>query len=275
MIKIKKNSFSVFGNPITHSRSPKIHDLFSKNTGIVHHYSAIHVPLGKIENVLGFFFSHGGKGGNITLPFKEKALNFCHQLTEIAEISGAVNTLKRLKNGKILGENTDGIGILNDLKRLKFIKNKYNILIFGAGGAAKGIILPLLLFGSHIFITNRDMNKAEDIEKKFKNFGKITSVKLDNFKKKINLIINATSSGIYGLSPVFPDFIVSSDTYCYDISYHPPITPFLSRCRDLGAINVANGIGMLVSQAAYSFFLWHGILPEVIPVINFLNIDNK
>lgn len=148
-------------------------------------------------------------------------------------------------------------------------------MVIGAGGAARGIILPLLLFGCYVFITNRDMKKAEDIEKKFKNFGTITSVTLDNFKKKFNLIINATSSGIYGLSPVLPDFIVSPDTYCYDISYHPPVTPFLSRCKDLGAINIANGIGMLVSQAAYSFLLWHGILPNVIPIINFLNTDNK
>ncbi|CAL4043831.1 Shikimate dehydrogenase (NADP(+)) [Buchnera aphidicola (Pemphigus populi)] len=275
-MEIKKTYFAVFGNPIDHSQSPKIHSLFSQYTKIIHHYSAIHVPLGKITNVLDFFFSHDGKGGNITLPFKEEVFNFCNLLTESAEISGAVNTLKKLKNGRVLGDNTDGIGIQKDLERLKFIKKKYNILLIGAGGAARGIIFTLLSSDCFVFITNRNMKKAETIEKDFKKFGKIVAIDFNDLSKiKFNLIINATSSGIDGLSPILPDEIISPDTYCYDISYQSLVTPFLSWCKKLGAVYISNGIGMLVGQAAYSFFLWHGVLPNIIPIINILTVKDK
>lgn len=275
MIKTKKNYFSVFGNPINHSKSPKIHNLFAKYTGIMLHYSAINVPLGEITNSLNFFFAHDGQGGNITLPFKEEVLSFCNTLTQSSEISGAVNTIKKLKNGKILGDNTDGIGIQKDLERLKFIKEKYAILVVGAGGAARGIIAPLLFLNCSVFITNRNMKKAESIEKEFKKFGKIIAIDLPNLRKiNFNLVINATSSGIYGLSPILPNSIISPNTYCYDLSYQSLVTPFLSWCKGLGAVHISNGMGMLVNQAAYSFLLWHGVLPPIIPVIKVLNFGN-
>jgi len=202
-------------------------------------------------------------------------LNLCNKLTRFAEISGAVNTVKKLKNGKILGDNTDGIGIQKDLERLRFIKEKYTILVVGAGGAARGIVLPLLLLNCSVFITNRNMKKAESIEKEFKNFGKIISIDLENLRKiNFNLVINATSSGIQGLSPILPDSIISPNTYCYDISYQSLVTPFLAWCKKLGAVRISNGIGMLVNQAAYSFLLWHKILPPIVLVIENLNISN-
>ena len=275
MTKTKKNYFAVFGNPINHSQSPKIHNLFSKYTGIVHYYSAINVPLGEITIALNFFFEKGGQGGNITLPFKEEVLSVCNTLTRFSEISGAVNTIKKLKNGHILGDNTDGIGIQKDLERLKFIREKYIILVIGAGGAARGILLPLLFLNCSVFITNRNMKKAESIEKEFKNFGKIVSVDLLNLRTMdFNLVINATSSGIHGVSPTLPDSIISPNTYCYDLSYQSVVTPFLSWCKRLGAVNISNGTGMLVNQAAYSFLLWHGVLPPIVPIIEILNIGN-
>ena len=274
LIQLKKK-FAVFGNPIYHSQSPKIHQLFSYHTGIVQDYKAIYVPLEKLLDVVHDFFIEG-QGANVTLPFKEKIITCCHLLTRRAEIAGSVNTLKKLNNNELLGDNTDGIGLINDLKRLKFIKKNDKILLIGAGGAAKGIIAPLLSLKCSVFITNRNMNKAENIAKRFLYIGNISSIDAGSLKNKyFNLVINATSSGINNLYPDLPNLVITPYTNYYDMSYQYPITPFLGWCQKKGAINFSNGIGMLVSQAAYSFFLWHNVLPSINKVINILKLEKN
>ncbi|HMI76791.1 MAG TPA: shikimate dehydrogenase [Buchnera sp. (in: enterobacteria)] len=276
LIKLQEKKFAVFGNPINHSQSPRIHQLFSYHTGIMQDYKAICVPVEKILDVIFDFFINYGQGANITLPFKEKIITCCNTLTKRAEISGSVNTLKKLKKNNLLGDNTDGIGIVNDLQRLNFIKIHDKILLIGAGGAAKGIIEPLLSLKCSIFITNRTMSKAENIVERFSYIGNISSIDANELKNKsFNLIINATSSGINNLYPDLPHVMINPYTNCYDMSYQSTITPFLAWCKSKGAINIANGIGMLVSQAAYSFLLWHGVLPSINKVINILQLEKN
>lgn len=268
---ILKKKFAVFGNPIHHSKSPIIHHLFAFQNGITQDYQAIFVPIGKILNAVSDFFIHSGQGANVTAPFKETVIKCCHVLTKRAEIAGSVNTLKKIKNNQLLGDNTDGIGILQDLKRLKFIKMYDKILLIGAGGAAKGIIEPILSLKCSVFITNRNMIKAENIAKHFLYFGDICPIDTSELKNEcFDLIINATSSSKNNLYPNLPNLFISTQTSCYDLSYYSLVTPFLAWCQTQGAVKISNGIGMLVYQAAYSFLLWHGILPSINTVLNLL-----
>lgn len=215
-------------------------------------------------------------GCNITVPFKEEVVNICDILTKRAKISGSVNTIKKLQNGKLLGDNTDGIGLIKDLKRLRFIKKNDVILLVGAGGAARGIILSLLSLNCSIFITNRNMDKARNIVDKFKIFGNIILITNNELHKiHFNLIINATSSGLQNTLPILPEKIICPTTYCYDMYYQLNLTPFLRWCKKIGSAGISDGIGMLVIQAAYSFFLWFGKLPDINSVIDVIKIKYK
>lgn len=263
------DNFAVFGNPIHHSKSPIIHNYFSIQTGIPYKYNSILVPIKDFCYVLSDFFLQGGKGANITLPFKQQAWKFADELTERASLAGAVNTLKINKNGKILGDNTDGIGLISDLKRLNMLKINDKILIIGAGGAARGAIFPLLSLGCSVTLTNRTFEKAQALAKICNKYNKIIEIIPLN---KLNycyfdLIINATSSGIGGQFPQLPISIINSSTCCYDMFYHNDTTPFLKWCQQKGAKNLADGLGMLVGQAAHSVYFWYGIMPEITPVI--------
>ncbi|WWO97705.1 MAG: shikimate dehydrogenase [Candidatus Dasytiphilus stammeri] len=262
-------SYALFGNPVKHSKSPRIHQLFAEQMNIKHHtYGSICASLENFKEELKNFFESGAHGANITVPFKKTAYNLSHKLTKRALLAGSVNTIKKLEDNQLLGDNTDGIGLLIDLKRINFIKPKDNILIIGAGGAAYGIIFPLLSYGCSIMINNRTISHAEEIVHRFKKYGNISILtNFNQYDHKFNIIINATSCGIYGKKPELPNKLITPNIYCYDIFYQPKLTPFLQWCKQQGCKQYTDGIGMLVAQAAESFLLWHGVLPPLQNVI--------
>lgn len=265
------NKFAVFGNPISHSQSPFIHGMFAKQTGITHEYGKVLAPVADFENQLTHFFADGGEGANITLPFKQRAYEMVNELTERAQVCGAVNTVMKLDGQRLLGDNTDGAGLLLDLQRCHFIHQKSNILLIGAGGATRGALLPLLEYGCHVTLTNRTFSKAEQLAKEFSLLGKISAQPMEILNEPIyDLIINATSSGVSGDIPQLNPQLFSHSVACYDMFYQKGLTPFLSFCTDQGVERMADGLGMLVGQAAFAFKLWHGVLPEIEPVLQTL-----
>jgi len=256
-------TYAVFGNPIAHSKSPLIHQQFAEQLQIDHPYGRVLAPVDAFVTTLNAFFDAGGKGANVTVPFKEEAFERADELTERASLAGAVNTLKRLEDGRLLGDNTDGIGLLSDLERLSFIKPGFRVLLIGAGGASRGVLLPLLSLDCAV-----TFSRAEALAALFAHTGSVSSVALDDLiHHEFDLIINATSSGIGGEVPAIPSSLVNSHLYCYDMFYQKGKTPFLSWCEQHGAKQLADGLGMLVGQAAHAVLLWHGVLPAVEPVI--------
>jgi len=262
------DTYAVFGNPIKHSRSPQIHALFAAQTGITHHYGRILAQPEAFESTLLVFFSAGGEGANITMPFKERAFALCDQLTERAAQAGAVNTVKKQVDGTLLGDNTDGIGLLADLRRLSMIGPDSRILLIGAGGAARGVILPLLSSGCSIVLTNRTFKRAQELQMFYQHVGNILARPLDELTSPdFDLIVNATTSGVHGEIPALAPTLIAPAVHCYDMFYQQEATPFLQWCLTQGAGTSADGLGMLVGQAAYSFMLWHGVLPDIEAVL--------
>ncbi|WP_422667382.1 shikimate dehydrogenase [Buchnera aphidicola] len=271
MPKLIIPDYALFGNPVNHSKSPQIHKLFSKQIDILYNYESINIPMNNFSDIIFSFFKSNGKGANITAPFKEKAYLLADRLTNSAKISKSVNTFKKINNKYILGDNTDGIGLLSDLLRLHFIEKHFSILILGAGGAVRGILFSLLSFGCSVSILNRTLLHAEKLVFEFNQFGKIDILtKNSTTNKKFDLIINATSRNINYETDFFCVSLVSSKTFFYDMNYQIGYTPFINWCIKIGAKYFSDGIGMLVFQAAHSCFLWHNILPSVNPVIKTL-----
>jgi shikimate dehydrogenase len=267
-------TYAVFGNPIAHSKSPFIHQLFAQQMQITHPYGRVLAPLDGFIPTLEAFFQAGGKGANVTVPFKEEAFGRADELTERASLAGAVNTLKRLEDGRLLGDNTDGIGLLSDLERLKMIKPGSRVLLIGAGGAARGVLLPLLSLDCAVTITNRTLSRAQQLATLFSHTGSVAALAGDALEgHEFDLIVNATSSGISGNRPAIPASLIHASVHCYDMFYQQGRTPFLSWCESLGAQSMADGLGMLVGQAAHAFMLWHGQMPDVVPVIERLKQD--
>ena len=254
--------FAVFGNPIAHSKSPFIHTLFARQTGIELEYQALLAPLDGFAPALAKFWQQGGKGCNVTLPFKEQAFTLADRLTERAQAAGAVNTLLREENGTILGDNTDGAGLVSDLRANKAPLTDARVLIVGAGGAVRGTLLPLLRQGvAHIHIANRTAERAEALVAPFASpqlsasgFDAIPSMQFD-------LVINGTSASLQGEVPALPPKVIHLDSFIYDMAYGKGPTAFLHWAVEHGARQCADGLGMLVSQAAESFSVWHGIRP--------------
>ncbi|MCZ4060049.1 shikimate dehydrogenase [Pantoea sp. LMR881] len=268
------DNFAVFGHPINHSKSPLIHRAFAKQTGIDHRYGRICAPLDGFPDAIAEFFAQGGIGANVTLPFKQQAWEFADELSERAALSGAVNTLKKHKDGYILGDNTDGIGLLSDLERLSMINPGDRVLLVGAGGAARGVILPLLSLGVAVTVTNRTLSRATELATLFQHSGAIRACGVDDLNgMAFELVINATSSGVDGQIPSLPASLIQANVRCYDMFYQTGLTPFLHWCQQQGAIHLADGLGMLVGQAAHAFHLWHGIMPEISPVIERLKSE--
>lgn len=261
-------NFAVFGNPINHSKSPLIHRWFAEQTGIPHRYGRVCAPLDGFNQAIRDFFTQGGEGANVTLPFKQQAWALADDLSERAAVAGAVNTLKKSADGRIIGDNTDGIGLLSDLERLHMIKPRDHILLVGAGGAARGVILPLLSMGCTLTLTNRTRTRAVELAQLFQHSGTVRARGLDELANAhFDLIINATSSGVAGDVPALPGSLIQPETRCYDMFYQSGLTPFLLWCQTQGSQHLADGLGMLVGQAAHSFCLWHGVMPTIAPVI--------
>ena len=263
--------YAVFGNPIAHSKSPFIHQQFARQLGIAHPYGRVLAPLDAFIDTLNAFVAAGGKGCNVTVPFKEEAFARADELTERAALAGAVNTVKHLGNGRLLGDNTDGIGLLSDLERLKFIKPGFRILLIGAGGAARGVLLPLLSLDCAVTITNRTFARAQELATVFAHTGSVQALAMDALAgHEFDLIVNATSSGIGGEVPAISASLINHQVHCYDMYYQKGNTPFLNWCEQHGAKSCADGLGMLVAQAAHAFLLWHGVMPEITSVIDSL-----
>ncbi|WP_241623128.1 shikimate dehydrogenase [Rosenbergiella australiborealis] len=264
------NELVVMGNPISHSKSPFIHQQFSEQTVIQHRYGRLLIELDNFENAARDFFQRGGKGANVTLPFKQEAFKLADKLTARAKCAGAVNTLKLLETGEILGDNTDGIGLVSDIHRHFSLKANAKILILGAGGAARGVVQPLLGCGYQLSLSNRTESKAEAMIEDFKDIGLLRLHKADDTYNDYDLVINATSSGVSEEVPLLDEQCFKPSTCCYDMFYKVGNTAFINWVVSLGVNNTADGLGMLVGQAAHAFHLWHGVMPEVEPVINIL-----
>lgn len=262
--------YAVVGNPIAHSKSPLIHSAFAAQTGQALVYEKQLWPLGGFAEHAQVFFAGGGAGLNVTVPFKEDAYAFAQLHTVRAQQAGAVNTLKRLENGQILGDNTDGAGLVADLKRLGWILAHKRILLLGAGGAARGVIGPLLAENPvSITIANRTPSKAAQLVTLFGN-NPLMATSLDDLSGPYDIIINGISAGLHGEMPKLPSRIWGSHTRAYDMVYGPGRTPFLTLAAEHGAVALADGLGMLVGQAAEAFFLWRGVIPAVEPVLAML-----
>jgi shikimate dehydrogenase len=270
MTHSNSKQYCVFGNPIAHSRSPDIHQAFAKQTHKEIVYTKQFVELDDFTTAVKSFMELGGKGANVTVPFKEQALELADELSERATLAGAVNTLT-FKDGKIYGDNTDGEGLVQDLIRNNVILNGSRILIIGAGGAAKGVLLPLLSQQPlAITIVNRTVSKAEKLCEHFAD-KRVKACSLSEVSKQdYDLIINATSASLSGKLPAISSELINKNVTCYDMVYGNDETSFLKWAREHGAINLIDGLGMLVGQAAVSFSIWYDVNPKTLPVINTL-----
>lgn len=263
------DSYAVIGNPIAHSKSPLIHTAFAQQTNQALYYGAILAPLDGFRQTVQSFRQQGGKGLNVTVPFKLEAYQLATRLTERASIAQAVNTLK-FENDEILGDNTDGAGLVRDIEcNLGISIADKRVLLMGAGGAARGVILPLLQRKPALLaIANRTAQKAQALQQQFSAYGHIAAGSFMHFSgENFDLIINATSASLHDALPELPIDIFAHAALAYDMMYSPEPTRFLQYAKKNGARHIADGIGMLVEQAAESFFLWRGIRPQTKPVI--------
>jgi shikimate dehydrogenase len=264
--------YAVIGNPIAHSKSPRIHAEFARQLGEDMRYEAILAPRDGFAKAVTTFRAAGGRGLNVTVPFKLDAFDLATERTERAEQAGAVNTLK-FDDKVALGDNTDGEGLVADLRdRLGFRIRGKRVLIMGAGGAARGVILPLLRQQpASLAIANRTVEKAKALQRLFANFGPVTSGGYADFDgKNFDLLINATSASLSGELPPIRADVLAPGALAYDMVYGDKPTRFMTFARGSGAAGVADGLGMLVAQAAESFFLWRGVRPDIAPVIEML-----
>jgi len=261
------DKYAVIGNPIAHSKSPQIHALFARQTGQDISYEAILAPLDGFSHTVEQLRKSGFKGCSITVPFKFEASQLATILTERAQSARAVNTLK-FDSDNILGDNTDGAGLVRDIENnLGFHLRNKRVLLVGAGGAAYGVALPLLQADiNQLTISNRTIEKAVNLAvslvKKYKNVDVFESPDSRIF----DLVVNATSSGLRDELPILPPTVLAPGVLAYDMMYGRE-TPFMRFARQNGAATVSDGLGMLVEQAAESFFIWRGVRPETATVI--------
>lgn len=267
--------YGVMGYPVAHSRSPVIHRLFAQQTGQNLRYELLKVSPEHLDEAVSQFRHTGGKGLNITVPHKVAVTKLCDQLSERARLAGAVNTLV-FQDGETFGDNTDGIGLLRDLRVNHGLAiDSANILILGAGGATRGIVGPLLEQGPGLLlIANRTVSKADALVKRFEGLGPVQSAAFDAIPdERWDIVINATSAGYKGETPPFPASVIGTDTFCYDLSYAATPTPFCTWAKANGAKRLAMGWGMLVEQAAESFHLWRGVRPDTRPILKQLVVS--
>lgn len=270
------DKYAVFGHPIKHSKSPRIHQLFAEQTQQKICYEAQDVPAKSFQSAVQYFLSQGGKGLNCTVPLKELAWQYAEQLSARAKHSKAVNTLILQKNGVLLGDNTDGIGLVTDLINNHHIAiANHRILILGAGGASRGIIAPLMQQSpQYIVVANRTISKAITLSQEFSSLGTIEGCSYQTIKHyPFDLIINATSASLSGQLPPLDAHLLAKKSCCYDLVYADKATAFVLWGQAHKATKSLDGLGMLVEQAAQSFYLWRGIRPKTVAVIALLNAE--
>ena len=264
------------GYPVSHSRSPIIHRLFALQTGQDIQYELLKVAPENLESAIKQFERAGGLGLNITVPHKRSVTRLVDQMSERASTAGAVNTLV-FRDNEVFGDNTDGVGILRDLTANLGLKlEDANILIFGAGGATQGIISPLLDAGPEsVIIANRTLGKAQALADHFSGQGPVSACRFENVRMltAYDLVINATSAGLKGEIPPYPEDAISEHTVCYDLSYALTPTPFSCWAQEQGAARSVMGWGMLVEQAAESFHLWRGVWPDTAAVLKQISVN--
>ncbi|MCK9535386.1 MAG: shikimate dehydrogenase [Pseudomonas sp.] len=262
------NYYGVFGNPIAHSKSPLIHRLFAEQTAQQISYEPLLAPLDGFPEAVAQFFQTGS-GANVTVPFKEQAFTLADQLSQRAQRAKAVNTLKKLADGGLLGDNTDGAGLVNDLLNNNVFLAGKNILLLGAGGAVRGVLEPLLAQGpAQVCIANRTVEKAEQLAREFSDLGRMTAAGYDWIDAPVDIIINGTSASLSGkLPPLASTLIQAGHTVCYDMMYAKHTTVFNQWAQEQGAARTLDGLGMLVEQAAEAFYLWTGVRPDPTPVL--------
>lgn len=261
--------YAVFGNPIAHSKSPAIHAAFAALTAQDLHYEARLAPVDGFATAISDFVAAGGKGANVTVPFKEEAFRLSTRLSERAARAGAVNTLQFV-GGEIFGDNTDGAGLVRDITHnLGCSLAGKHILLLGAGGAARGVIAPLLAGGpASLFIANRSADKALALAAAFADLAEVDAGSFgETAGKSFDLVINATSASLAGASLPLPAGIFAPGSLAYDMMYGKGETPFLAQARAQGAARLADGLGMLAEQAAEAFFVWRGVRPETASVL--------
>lgn len=268
--------YAVVGNPIAHSKSPLIHAAFARQTGQALSYEALLAPLDGFARTIAEFRAAGGRGANVTVPFKLEAFALADRHTPRAQAAGAVNTLAFDTDG-ILGDNTDGAGLVRDLSvNLGCALAGRRILLLGAGGASRGVLLPLLAEGpAALVIANRSADKAAALAAQFATLfaaqAGATELRGGGFDalagQRFDLVINATAASLAGELPPLPPGLYAEGALAYDMMYGPHRTPFLDAALADGAARVADGLGMLVEQAAESFALWRGVRPDSAPVL--------
>jgi shikimate dehydrogenase len=273
------DQYAVIGNPIGHTKSPLIHGLFAEATQQVMSYVAIEGPLDPDDGfarVVRQFAGEGGKGMNVTAPFKLKAFALADERSERAALAGAANALK-FENGRIIAENFDGIGLLRDIEvNLGVPLAGKRVLMLGAGGAARGALLPFLAAGpAELVIANRDVSKAEALATQVGSRGAALRARGYGYLPamgRFDLVVNATSASLTGELPPVPPSVFSPDGTAYELAYGKRLTPFLRLARNSGVHGVADGVGMLVEQAAEAFAWWRGVRPETAAVIDRLTV---
>lgn len=264
--------YAVVGNPIAHSKSPAIHGMFAQHTGEPIEYAKVLIEKGHFEKDVAAFFAGGGKGLNVTVPFKGEAYRYADQLTERGRLAGAINTLALQADGSILGDNTDGAGFIKDLNRLGWRICGGSVLILGAGGAAMGLLHPLLLAGpTRVVIANRTASKAQHLAATHAEFGNVSGCGYEGVgAAPFDLVINATASSLQGELPAVSASILASHSCVYDLMYADQPTVFLRWAKQQGAAEVADGLGMLVGQAAEAFRVWRNVSPPMQPILKAL-----
>ena len=270
--------YAVFGNPISHSKSPQIHTLFAEQTGQELIYTAELAEIDNFEEAVNAFVANNGKGINITVPFKQQAWQLATQRSSRAERAGAVNTLIIKEDGSYLGENTDGVGLVRDLVNNHQIALKQKkILILGAGGAVRGVIEPIMKKNPvQLVIANRTVKKSLQLAEDFSDLGNISGCGFDALEgQSFDVVINGTSASLQGDLPPLPDALFNDNACAYDMMYAAKPTVFMEWASQHGAENIFDGLGMLVEQAAESFNLWRGVQPETKPVIDAIRASLK
>ena len=262
--------YAVIGNPVAHSRSPFIHAAFARQTSQDLEYRRMLVSLNGFDAAVADFFSSGGKGLNVTVPFKLEAHALASRLSPRAAAAGAVNTLALQPDGDVVGDNTDGAGLVRDLRdNLGWDLQDARVLLIGAGGASRGVLGPLLAARpAKLVVMNRTAARATELARLFGGAGRVEGGGPEVLEgASFDLVINASSAGLAGETPALPDGLITAATACYDMIYGNEPTPFLRAAAARGAVRLADGLGMLVEQAAESFYLWRGIRPETAAVI--------
>jgi len=264
--------FTVIGNPIVHSLSPQIHQLFAMQTGVRLEYSKTLGEAGGFNQAVQHFMASGGKGLNVTVPFKLEAFSLCDELSERARLAGAVNTLW-FEGSKIHGDVTDGVGMVHDIEVNHGVAIKgRRVLVIGAGGAVRGVLQPLLEASpAELIICNRTRGKAMELAELFSSYGPIQEIEMKALAGEgFDIVINGTAASLGNELPAVPADIFASGAFVYDMMYARQPTVFMKWALEHGAREAADGLGMLVEQAAAGFEIWHGRKVQTGPVIEAL-----